>query len=64
LNNHNWKKFQASRRIKKCSRLVLLSLTYVEGTFVQIVSFTTIVDRERDKVYLKPIVRKPAIVVA
>ncbi len=64
MNNHNWKKFQASRRIRKCSRLVSLSLTYVEGTLVQIVDFTTILDKERDKVYLEPIVKKYAIVVA
>jgi hypothetical protein len=64
LNNHNWKKFQGSRKIRKCSKLVSLSVTYVEGTLVQIVGFTTRVDKERDKVYLEPIARKYTIIVA
>jgi hypothetical protein len=51
LNNNNWKKFQAFGRIRKCSKLVSLSLTYVEGTLVQIAGFTR-VDKERYKVYL------------
>jgi UDP-N-acetylmuramyl pentapeptide synthase len=58
LNNHNWKKFQAYRRIKKCSKLVSLSLAYVEGTLVKIVSFTTKVNKEKQclfKTYCKKI---------
>jgi hypothetical protein len=64
LNNHNWKKFQASRRIRKCSKLVSFSFTCVEGTLKQITTFTTRVDKEKHKVYSKPIVRKYAIVIA
>jgi hypothetical protein len=43
--------------MKKCFTFVSLSLICVEGTLVQIASFTTRVDKERNRVCLKPIAR-------